>query len=361
MKKAQHSDKIRIFLTLAVAIVIFSGCMKDDYGDITEFSSTHNGVFIPCEGNFMYGNASLSYYDKKAKTVENQIFVRANGYPIGDVLQSVTIGDSLAYLVVNNSGKIYAINKHNFKYSGKITDLVSPRYMHIFSPQKAYVTDMYSRQISVVNLQTYSVEKTINTDDGSGKYYRNSTEQIAVLDSLVFVNCWSYDNKILVINAKTDEIIKRIAVLDQPRRMVADKHKKLWVICDGGKRLADYNGQAGIVKIDMAKMEVEQQYIFDDSNFAAEIAINKTGDTIYYINGHLYRFSVENENIRGEIFIENSSGHFYYGLGIDPDNSDIYLSDAIDYMQSGVVYRFSSNGKLIDKFGVGINPNGFVF
>lgn len=352
---------IWLIFSLLVLTVMFSSCMKDDLRPITEFSVSHDGVFIPCEGNFMYGNASLSYYDKNAKLVENQVFCRANGFPVGDVLQSVAIFDSLAYLVVNNSGKIYSINKNTFKYSGKITDLVSPRYMYFVSPVKAYVTDMYSRCMYVVNPQTCMVDKTISLDDGSGEYYRNSSEQMVVCDSLVFVNCWSYDDKVLVINSKTDEIVSRITVMKQPRRMVLDCNRKLWVICDGGVANSSYCGTAGFVKIDVATRTVEKTVEFPQGDFPTAISINAGGDTIYYANNHVYRFPVDSQSQTGEVFLQNSGGHYFYGIGVDPYNSDVYVADAVDCMQSGVVYRISAQGAELDKFKVGIIPNGFCF
>lgn len=35
------------------------------------------------EGNFQYGNATLSYYDPETKKVENEIFYRANAMKLG--------------------------------------------------------------------------------------------------------------------------------------------------------------------------------------------------------------------------------------------------------------------------------------
>ena len=352
---------IRLIVLFFVLAGTFSSCMKDDLRPITEFSVSHDGVFIPCEGNFMYGNASLSYYDKNTKTIENQVFYRANGIPVGDVLQSVTIYDSLAYLVVNNSGKIYSINKSTFKYSSKITDLVSPRYMRFVSPAKAYVTDMYSRCIYVVNPQTCMIDKTINLDDGSGEYYRNSSEQMLVCDSLVFVNCWSYDDKVLVINSKTDEIVSRITVLKQPRRMVLDCNRKLWVICDGGVANSNYCGTAGLVKIDVDTRSVEQTFEFPQGDLPTSISINACGDTIYYANNHIYRFQVNSQSVTDDVFVDNAGGRCYYGVGVDPYNSDVYVADAVDYMQSGMVYRYNAQGAELDKFNVGIIPNGFCF
>ena len=57
----------------------------------------------------------------------------------------------------------------------------------------------------------------------------------------------------------------------------------------------------------------------------------------------------------------NGKRHLLYGLSVNPKNDEIYVADAIDYSQSGVCYRYTSDGELLDKFRVGINPNMFVF
>jgi len=48
-------------------------------------------------------------------------------------------------------------------------------------------------------------------------------------------------------------------------------------------------------------------------------------------------------------------------LTVDPKNGDVYVADAIDYQQDGIVYRYTKEGKLIDQFYVGIIPGAFCW
>ena len=46
---------------------------------------------------------------------------------------------------------------------------------------------------------------------------------------------------------------------------------------------------------------------------------------------------------------------------INPVNSEVYIADAIDYVQNGVVLRYSPDGELLDEFYVGIIPGAFCW
>jgi len=46
---------------------------------------------------------------------------------------------------------------------------------------------------------------------------------------------------------------------------------------------------------------------------------------------------------------------------VDPYSSEIYVADAIDFVQRGMVYRFSPEGVAVDTFRTGIAPGGFCF
>ena len=64
----------------------------------------------------------------------------------------------------------------------------------------------------------------------------------------------------------------------------------------------------------------------------------------------------------GRIQRRDSHGHsIFYGLAVDPANSDDYVADAIDYSQPGVVYRFRQDGTAVDTIRVGVTPGAFCF
>jgi len=344
------------------------GCMKDDLlweDDKTSEEIPLNGVFVINEGNFMYGNASLSYYDPETREVLNDMFFSTNSLPLGDVAHSMTIRDSLGYVVVNNSGRIYIFDTNTFEVKGKITGLTSPRYMHFISDTKAYVSDLYARAIAVVNPVSMEVIGSIPVHNDNREFSQHATEQMLQYDRFVYTNCWSYDHQVLVIDSELDRVVDSIEVLKQPNSMVFDRYLTLWVLCEGGTEGSPYGSEApGLLKISAGSTEAQIVHRFPLGDLPRELKINGGGDTLYFINGDVYSYAVS--AVTGpELLIdspyEGTLLNGYYGLGVDPVSTEIYVADAIDFVQRGMVYRFSSQGLPLDTFQAGIAPGAFCF
>lgn len=334
-------------------------CIDYGPGKVEEFSfgnvAPGDGVFIVNEGNFMYGNASLSYYTPSVKKVENEVFIRSNGINLGDVAQSMTIYGNKGYIVVNNSSVIFVIDLATFSVTGTIGPLTSPRYIHFVSGDKAYVTDLRNPGITVIDPETRSITGRIDTPG------HVSTEQMVRSGNYVFTNCWSHDNKILVIDATTDTVVDSVEVGRQPNSMVIDRNRKIWVLTDGG-----YTGnqsaaeEPALYRIDAASRTVEHIWRFASNDSPRRLCIDPDGGNIFFINKSIWKMSVDSDVLPSAPIIEYG-GTIYYGLAVNPVSGDIYVADAIDYMQPGIIYRYSPAGELLDSFRGGINPGAFCF
>lgn len=351
--------KCRYIGCVVTLLLLCTACMKWEYGIEEEFSASGDGVFITNEGNFQYGNASLSYYDPTTMTVENEVFNRANAMKLGDVAQSMIIHDNVGWVVVNNSHVIFAIDINTFKERGRITNLTSPRYMHFLSDEKAYVTQLWDNRIFIVNPKRYEI---IGYIECPGMTMENgSTEQMVQYGKYVYVNCWSYNNRILKIDTETDCVVDELVVGIQPTSLVLDKNNKMWTITDGGYENSPYGYEAPTLYcIDAETFTIEKQFRFRLGDKASELQLNRAGDMLYWLNDDVWAMSVDDTRLPIRPFLE-SKGTIYYGLTVSPGNGDVYVADAIDYQQPGKVYRYTSDGILQDEFYVGIIPGAFCW
>ena len=351
--------KIKSMLTIFLFSTLLGGCMKWEYGLEEIFDNKGEGLFITNEGNFQYGNASLSYYNPTTKTVENEVFYRANAMKLGDVAQSMTIHNNTGWIVVNNSHVVFAIDTQTFKETGRITNLTSPRYIHFVSDEKAYVTQLWDNRIFIVNPKRYEIVGHIvcpNMTMESG-----STEQMVQYGKYVFVNCWSYQNRILKIDTETDKVVDELTVGIQPTSLVLDCNNKLWTLTDGGYDDSPYGYEApSLYRIDAETFTIEKQFKFSANETPSELQTNTSKDKIYWLNNDVWAMNVTDENLPAKSFLENK-GTIYYGLTICPHTGDVYVADAIDYNQQGKIYRYSKEGQLLDEFYVGITPGAFCW
>ena len=357
------------YITIVVASLL-SSCMRWDYGVQEHFNMLGEGLFITNEGNFTYGGASLSYYQPDSKHLENEVFQRANAMRLGDVAQSMVMRDGVGWVVVNNSHVIFAIDSETFREVGRITDLPSPRYIAFVSDEKAYVSQIDSDRIIIINPKTFSITGEIICPMTT-PYRTGSTEQMVVLDGYLYVACWSYQRRILKIDTRTDEVVGYKDIGIQPKSMVADKNGKLWVVSDGGfeGNVLGYEA-ATLYRINPEDLAIERSFALginsngDATRSASRLKINDKGDTLYWIDGGVWRMAIDATELPTEPLIKPLSGTqrcLYYALGVAPDTEDIYVGDAIDYQQRSVIYRFSREGELLDSFTAGVIAGDFCW
>ncbi len=345
-------------LIFTVILFILTGCMKwEDPHLEPDFTVAGDGVYIVNEGNFQYGNATLSYYDPVTHKVENEVFYRANGMKLGDVAQSMTIHNGVGWLVVNNSHVVFAIDTKTFREKGRIEGLTSPRYMHFVNDNKAYITQLWDNRIAVVNPQKYAVTGYIDVPDM--KQSTASTEQMVQYGDYVYCVCWSHQRRLLKIDSNDDVVVNSIDVGAQPQSLVIDADENLWVLTDGG-----YKGSPSgyenpkLSRISLKTFTVTETFEFPITDSPSELCISADKKELYWLNGDVWKMNINSIELPSHPVVYNH-GTIFYGLAIDNIRNEIYVADAIDYQQQGMIYRYSVSGELVDSFYVGIIP-GFI-
>lgn len=356
--KVLHNLTI-VFMFLFFLVII--SCSKDDdfgevYGGGKDYSQG-NGVFVVNEGNFGHGNASLSYLNIDSLKMEQNIFSSVNGRPLGDVAHSMQIINNEAWIVVNNSARIQVASLADMQSVNTITGLTSPRFILPVSGNKAYVSDFYDSKISVLDLENKKILRSIDLG--------RSSEQMIMAGDFVFVAFWSnyafpakVNNQLMVISKTSGQLIDSITVGREPNSMVADKNGKLWVLCSGGFMNEE---KPSLWCIDPENMQVEKTFHFPETHSSpSAMCRNADRDTLFFLNNGVFSMPVDSDALPENPLIEETEGLFY-ALGIHPESSQIYLSDAVDYQQRGLVFRYSADGHLIDSYRAGIIPGKFVF
>lgn len=311
------------------------------------FMGSREGVFVLNEGNFGWGYGTVDYIDLEEQTVASRIFEEANGELLGNVLQSGTYFMGTLYLVVNNSQKVVAVDPENFRQLGIIEGLPSPRYFLGISEEKAYVSDLYANAIHVINPST--LEKTGEISAPGWTEHMLLAGNIAIVASLE-------TNELLFIDTDTDTIDKTLALTGPPNSLQLDQNNRLWVLTG-----ASNNQQAQLYRFDLDKLSQPKIWTFSPSaSWPGHLRLNSTKDTLYYLHDGVYQMGIEAENLPSRPLIKETDATLYYGLEVSPEG-DLWLADALDYVQQGWARQYSTEGVAIDSFRVGVIPNSFLF
>lgn len=340
---------IRIIFIIFTLLFIFS-CKKKEIGPQCptceeEVTPTTTDVLIGCEGNFGWGNSSITQYQPTSGVVTQQVFQNVNSFSLGDVLQSFCSWQNKLYIVMNNSGKIEIIDTVSYLYQGTITGLNSPRYM-VTSGNTGYVSDLYSNGVSVVDLASNQVTDTITV----GRW----SEHLLISGNDLYIGCpdttWvlKYD---LTSNMFTDTII----VGKSPSGIQQSNDGHIWTLTSGGynqevPNLVEYDGN-NIIKI------LNFNSVADNPS---QLIYNSKNGVFYFLNNGVFTYNPDDNSLPNSPII-SPNGSIFYGLGIDPKNSDIYVTDAVDYVQQGKVLRFDSLYNPVDTFSTGIIPQAIWF
>jgi DNA-binding beta-propeller fold protein YncE len=335
---------------IPVIILLFGACVKDKPNHPVQPQiqlSSAKKVYIINEGPYQNnGNGAVSLYDPGTKEVIGNFYEVQNQSQIGNVLQSINYINGNYYLVVNNANKIVVCD-NQFRKKAQINGLTSPRYILNITNEKAYVSDLYANAISVVDLNA-------NLKTGSIPCY-GKTERMVLLYNKVFVTN-SDKAYVYVINTLNDQVSDSIFVGKGAASLVIDRHDRVWVLAGG-----EISKPAGkLSRINPLTNQVELSFDFPSGEKPDNLCLNRTKDTLYFLNNHIYRMAISSGALPSTAFVEKGTKNFY-GLGLNPNDYTIYASDALDYLQNSQVYIYTPAGIESSSFKAGLISNGFYF
>jgi DNA-binding beta-propeller fold protein YncE len=336
-----------LFLSL-ISIALLASCKKDDPPPDPP-PVLDGGVYILNEGNFQWGNASIDYLRFADGVYSEDIFSSANGRPLGDVVQSMCIDGTKAYIVVNNSGKVEVVDLSDFSSEGTINGFVSPRYFLPLGDGRAYVSDLYANAISIVDMA--AMQRT-----GQIALHGSSEEMLKVGNEVFVTN--TRTAYLYIVDITLNVVKDSIAVAYASNSLCLDQEGKIWVLCCG-----DYSGpqNAVLYRIDPSSRQILRSFdLGNPLQIWDRVCMNGSGGTLYFSDNGIWQMSIAATQLPAAPLIPQGA-HIFHGIGVDPGSGNIYIADAMDYVQRGQFFRYSSSGTLLDSTRAGIIPSGFCF
>ncbi len=318
------------------------------------------GLLITNEGPFGTGTGTITYVSEDYQTVNQAIYNAVNGEDLGNIVQSVSFKEDVAYVVVNNSSRIVVVNRYTFEKQAVIeTGLDQPRYMAVVD-DTGYVTnwgDPFNNDddfIAVIDLTTNTVTTTIPVVFGP--------ENIIYTAGKLYVahqGGYGQNDKITVINPADNSIIATIDVGDVPQSLAVIAGD-LVVLCSGKPSWADVETAGSIVTVNTSSNTIEQTISFPNTTDHPSNLAHENSDIYYMLNGGVYSMDIAAGVLPDTPLFTSTATEFYYGLTVN--NGKLYIADAGDFQSNGIlkVYDLSTNQE-IESIETGLIPRHVYF
>ena len=300
------------------------------------------GLYVLCEGNMGSNKARLDYMNLATGTYYANWYGSQNPTQLkelGDVGNDIKQHGGRLYAVINCSHKVEVMDLQA-RHIAKI-DIPNCRYL-AFKGDKmyvsAYVGSVATPELlgSVFEIDTATLAVTREVKVG------HQPDELCIVDDKLYV-CNSggyltnrYDSTLSVIDLHSFTELRKIPVGLNPTRVRVDDQKHLWVTCQG-----NYSS----VKPQIVILENEQP-VYRIPTPCANISL--LGANAYVIdaeNNELKVFSTidyqRSPSERGLGGVLSSMEHPY---GLLATSDALYITDAKNYVSSGVLYCFGYDG-----------------
>ncbi|RLD50948.1 MAG: hypothetical protein DRJ05_18960, partial [Bacteroidetes bacterium] len=349
-------------LIFSLIIIFLSSCETKNEDEVIippSNSGYTDGTLILNQGTFPTETGTVDFMEKNG-SVHHGIFHAANnGEEAGNVVQSAFTMNNYTFLVVNNADKIIVVDKFDFTKIKEITELPSPRYFLGAGSTKAYVS-CWDNTIKIIDIDNLQVTGSIPTGTGP--------ERMKFINNKLWVlnqGGLSIDSTITIINPVADTVLATLEVYPKPSGIVVDYNMNVWIMCSGhgwNNNPGNSDSKGHLLCVDPFDYSIITDIEFpDNSKHPEQLIVNNVGDKLFYnYPGGISLISVDDPVVFDSPFIPHNN--MFNGLLFSKSENFIYASDALDYQQNGIVYRFNGiTGELIDSGSAGLIPGEFYF
>ena len=333
------------------------------------------GFFLLNEGNMGTNKCTLDFYDYATGIYSKNIFPERNPevvQELGDVGNDMAIYGSRLWVVVNCSNLVEVIDVRTGWHIEQIS-IPNCRYI-TFKDQYAYVSsyagpveiDPNARLGYVAKIDTSSLEIIDTCTVGY------QPEEMAIVGDYLYVansggyRVPNYDNTVSVIDLHIFREIQKIEVAPNLHRIEADKYGFLWVSSRG-----DYYDLPSMTFV----IDSKNNSVVEVLDLLACTDMTLCGDSLYVYSNAWNYFTqtsdinyavvdVKTHQVVTRNFITDGTQQQFqnpYGIAVNPNTREIFVTDARDYVTPGKVYCFSPDGKLKWQANTGDIPSRIVF
>lgn len=369
------------YLWVTVCLFLCLACREDlpvlrsESEAVSRPGSPHEikGMFVLNEGNMGSNKCTLDFLDFRSGFYTHNIYPERNPEVVkelGDVGNDLQVYGNRLYAVINCSHYVEVMDVRTAQHIGSV-NVTNCRYI-VFAGDKAYVSSYAGPvQIDPNARPGKIVEFDVNTLQITREVVGYQPEEMVIKDGLLYVansggyRFPNYDRTVSVVDLGTFEVVNTIDVAINLHRMKLAPDGLIYVSSRG-----DYYG----TKSDVFVIDPEAQRVVGRLGVAAsEMCMD--GDELYLISVEWSYVSGKNEirytlydtrkrEILPRNFITDGTEKdisIPYGLGVNPETKEIFVSDATNYVTPGYLYCFSPEGKLKWKVRTGDIPAHFAF
>ena len=314
-----------------------------------------------------YFNIREGYYLRNIYPERNPEIVKE----LGDVGNDLQIHDGKLYAVINCSNFVEVMDVRTARHLGSI-NIPNCRYI-TFSGDKAYVSsyagpvqiDPNARPGKVVEIDTETLQITREVTVGY-----QPEEMVATGGRLYVANSGGYrfpdyDRTVSVIDLDSFQVVDTIDVAINLHRMELDRYGRIYVSSRGdyygtGADVFVIDSRTGTVTGNLG-ISANEMYLCGDSIYLTGSGWSYTTQS----NRATYTiYDTKKGRIVSDNFITDGTDQeikLPYGVAVNPETKEIYISDATDYVTPGYLYCFTPDGKMKWKVRTGDIPGHFAF